>query len=57
MAEVAADQIGSPQKALEALGRALKEEPMPGAALDDLERIAGRGQAVRGGRAPRSRRS
>ena len=41
MAEVAADQIGSPQKALEALGRALQEEPMPGAALDDLERIAG----------------
>jgi tetratricopeptide (TPR) repeat protein len=41
MAEVAADQIGSPQKALDALGRALKEEPMPGAALDDLERIAG----------------
>jgi tetratricopeptide (TPR) repeat protein len=36
-----ADQIGSPQKALDALGRALKEEPMPGAALDDLERIAG----------------
>ena len=41
MAEVAADQIGSPDQALDALGRALKEEPMPGAALDDLERIAG----------------
>ena len=41
MAEVAADQIGSPEQALDALGRALKEEPMPGAALDDLERIAG----------------
>ena len=30
-----------PDLALEALGRALKEEPAPGAALDDLERIAG----------------
>ena len=41
IAEVAADQIGSPAQALDALGRALREEPMPGAALDDLERIAG----------------
>jgi tetratricopeptide (TPR) repeat protein len=41
IAEVASDQIGSPDRALDALGRALKEEPMPGAALDDLERIAG----------------
>jgi tetratricopeptide (TPR) repeat protein len=41
VAEVAADQLGDPDKALDALGRALKEEPMPGAALDDLERIAG----------------
>jgi tetratricopeptide (TPR) repeat protein len=41
IAEVAADQLGSPDRALDALGRALKEEPMPGAALDDLERIAG----------------
>ena len=41
IAEVAADQIGSPEQALDALGRALREEPMPGAALDDLERIAG----------------
>jgi tetratricopeptide (TPR) repeat protein len=40
MAEVAAEQIGSPEQALDALGRALQEEPMPGAALDDLERIA-----------------
>ena len=41
IAEVAADQLGSADRALDALGRALKEEPMPGAALDDLERIAG----------------
>ena len=40
IAEVAADQLGSPDRALDALGRALKEEPMPGAALDDLERIS-----------------
>ena len=51
MAEVAADQIGSPQKALEALGRALKEEPMPGAALDDLERIAGAAKLAAAGAA------
>src|SRR4029079_14335184 len=44
MAEVAADQIGSPEQALDALGRALKEEPMPGAALDHLARIAGAGK-------------
>jgi tetratricopeptide (TPR) repeat protein len=41
IAEVAADQLDSPDRALDALGRALKEEPMPGGALDDLERIAG----------------
>ncbi len=41
IAEVSADQLASPERALEALGRALKEEPMPGGALDDLERIAG----------------
>jgi tetratricopeptide (TPR) repeat protein len=41
IAEVAADQLGSPDRALDALGRALKEEPLPGAALEDLERIAG----------------
>ena len=52
IAEVAADQLGEPERALEALGRALKEEPMPGAALDDLERDRRRGQAVRP-RAPR----
>jgi tetratricopeptide (TPR) repeat protein len=37
----AAEQIGSPERALEALGRALKEEPSAGGALDDIERIAG----------------
>jgi tetratricopeptide (TPR) repeat protein len=41
IAEVASDQLGDARLALEALGRALKEEPLPGAALDDLERIAG----------------
>ena len=51
MAEVAADQIGSPNRALDALGRALKEEPMPGAALDDIERIAGAGKLAAAGAA------
>jgi tetratricopeptide (TPR) repeat protein len=51
MAEVASDQLSSPQKALEALGRALKEEPMPGAALDDLERIAGASKLAAAGAA------
>ena len=51
MAEVAADQLGSPEKALDALGRALKEEPLPGAALDDLERIAGSGKLAAAGAA------
>ncbi len=41
IADVAADQLGQPEVALEALGRALKEEPAAGGALDDLERIAG----------------
>jgi golgin subfamily B member 1 len=41
IAEVAADQLGDPERALDALGRALKEEPTPGGTLDDLERIAG----------------
>jgi golgin subfamily B member 1 len=40
IADVAADQLGQPDLALEALGRALKEEPAAGGALDDLERIA-----------------
>jgi tetratricopeptide (TPR) repeat protein len=44
IAEVAADQLADPRRALAALGRALKEEPTPGGALDDLERIAGAGQ-------------
>ena len=51
IAEVAADQLGSPDKALDALGRALKEEPMPGAALDDLERIAGAAKLAAAGAA------
>ncbi len=41
IADVAADQLGQPELALEALGRALKEEPAAGGTLDDLERIAG----------------
>ncbi|HTB60233.1 MAG TPA: tetratricopeptide repeat protein, partial [Polyangia bacterium] len=41
IADVAADQLGQPEVALEALGRALKEEPAAGGVLDDLERIAG----------------
>ena len=41
IADVAADQLGQPEVALEALGRALREEPAAGGALDDLERIAG----------------
>jgi len=41
IADVAADQLGQPELALEALGRALKEEPAAGGVLDDLERIAG----------------
>ena len=41
IADVAADHLGQPELALDALGRALKEEPAAGGALDDLERIAG----------------
>ncbi len=37
---MAADQLGQPEVALEALARALKEEPAAGGALDDLERIS-----------------
>ena len=40
IAEVCDTQLKSPFRAIEALGRALKEEPFPGAALDDIERIA-----------------
>ncbi|HEY4393736.1 MAG TPA: tetratricopeptide repeat protein, partial [Polyangia bacterium] len=41
IADVSAEQLGQPEVALEALGRALKEEPAAGGTLDDLERIAG----------------
>jgi tetratricopeptide (TPR) repeat protein len=40
IAEICDARLGDAGRALDALGRALKEEPMPGAALDDLERIA-----------------
>ena len=40
IAEVCEGPLGNPLQALEALGRALAEEPLPGAALDDLERVA-----------------
>jgi tetratricopeptide (TPR) repeat protein len=41
IAEICDGVVGDPARAMDALGRALKEEPMPGAAFDDLERIAG----------------
>jgi tetratricopeptide (TPR) repeat protein len=40
IAEVCDGPLRDPLRAIEALGRALVEEPMPGGALDDLERIA-----------------
>ncbi|HVR01060.1 MAG TPA: tetratricopeptide repeat protein [Polyangia bacterium] len=40
IAEICDARLGDATRALDALGRALKEEPMPGGALDDLERIA-----------------
>jgi tetratricopeptide (TPR) repeat protein len=40
IAEICDSRLGDAARALDALGRALKEEPMPGAGLDDLERIA-----------------
>jgi tetratricopeptide (TPR) repeat protein len=40
IAEVCDGQLHDPARALEALGRALGEEPMPGATVDELERIA-----------------
>jgi tetratricopeptide (TPR) repeat protein len=51
IAEVAADQLGDAARALDALGRALKEEPMPGAALEDIERIASASGQPAGGAA------
>jgi tetratricopeptide (TPR) repeat protein len=44
IAEVHDGHLGDAARAVEALGRALKEEPMPGAALDEIERIAGAGK-------------
>jgi golgin subfamily B member 1 len=40
IAEICDTHLASPDRALDALGRALKEEPVPGGALDDLERVA-----------------
>jgi tetratricopeptide (TPR) repeat protein len=40
IAEICDTRLGDAARALDALGRALKEEPLPGAALDDLERVA-----------------
>jgi tetratricopeptide (TPR) repeat protein len=47
IAELCDTRLGDASRALEALARALKEEPMPGAALDDLERVAGAGKLTR----------
>ena len=44
IAELCDTRLNDAGRAIDALGRALKEEPMPGAALDDLERIAGAGK-------------
>ncbi|HLK90742.1 MAG TPA: tetratricopeptide repeat protein [Polyangia bacterium] len=41
IADVAADQLQQPELAIEALGRALVEEPAGTGTLDDLERISG----------------
>ena len=49
IADVSANQLGQPEQALEALGRALKEEPAAGGTLDDLERIAGAAHNPGGG--------
>jgi tetratricopeptide (TPR) repeat protein len=40
IADICDARLESPDRALDALGRALQEEPMPGGALDDLERVA-----------------
>jgi tetratricopeptide (TPR) repeat protein len=47
IAELCDSRLGDAKRALEALARALKEEPMPGAALDDLERVAAAGKLTR----------
>ncbi|HTA17672.1 MAG TPA: tetratricopeptide repeat protein, partial [Polyangia bacterium] len=51
IAEICDARLGDAARALDALGRALKEEPMPGAALDDLERVASSGELARVGAA------
>ncbi len=51
IAEICDARLGDAARALDALGRALKEEPMPGAALDDLERVASAGQLAQEGAA------
>jgi tetratricopeptide (TPR) repeat protein len=51
IAEICDTRLGDAARALDALGRALKEEPMPGAALDDLERIAEAGKMTLDGAA------
>ncbi len=43
IAEVSSERLDDPSRAVAALGRALREDPSPGAALDDLERIASAG--------------
>jgi len=41
IAEILEERLNQPEKALEALGRALVEEPTPGETVDALERVAG----------------
>jgi tetratricopeptide (TPR) repeat protein len=43
IAEVSSERLNDPARAVAALGRALREDPSPGGALDDLERIASTG--------------
>jgi tetratricopeptide (TPR) repeat protein len=43
IAEVSSERLNDPARAVAALGRALREDPSPGGALDDLERIASAG--------------
>lgn len=43
IAEVHEARLGDPRKALDALGRALADEPMPGQTLDEIDRVAGTG--------------
>ena len=41
IAEILEERLNQPEKALEALGRALVEEPSPGETVDAMERVAG----------------